>query len=393
MRILGAMRQPERAIARALAACFAVAAALPACFALLDFDGLAGNTLPDAAMVEPRIDAEIPIDSGTTADAGGCVADLETDGQHCGRCFHSCLGGACARGACLPVKIAEKQESPAEIFVHEGMIVWANRGWPLGTGTIAQCPVGVVCGDNPQLLATGLQGPGHLQPDGNGVLFLEQGLVRRLDRQTRAVTSVHQGPEAAYLTVSGPLLYYSAYTSDGIYVGPSSALFDAGTLLVAETQPADLLAGAARLFWESKSAPIRACSLPGCTNKVSFPDAGKFATSWVNDFALDETYLYAATQYPDAILRMRHDLTDIQELAPATDPSALALDATAVFWTDRGTGQVFRCPKTGGTPTAVATVQGRSIFFDIAVDDRAIYWTDFASSANLAAGVVWALAK
>ena len=48
--------------------------------------------------------------AGAAGGAGGtggvtCTANLKTDSNHCGACFHSCLGGACVNGYCPLTKL------------------------------------------------------------------------------------------------------------------------------------------------------------------------------------------------------------------------------------------------------------------------------------------------
>src|SRR5262245_7861561 len=35
-----------------------------------------------------------------------CSEDIEANAEHCGRCGHSCLGGACVQGRCQPRRLA-----------------------------------------------------------------------------------------------------------------------------------------------------------------------------------------------------------------------------------------------------------------------------------------------
>jgi hypothetical protein len=64
-------------------------------------------------------------------------------------------------------------------------------------------------------------------------------------------------------------------------------------------------------------------------------------------------------------------------------PTALAIDATNVYWLSEW-GFVRSCPKKGGTPTTLAKIQGYSQ--NIAVDATNVYWTESGSVFACAIG-------
>ncbi len=55
-------------------------------------------------------------------------------------------------------------------------------------------------------------------------------------------------------------------------------------------------------------------------------------------------------------------------------PSAIAIDATNVYWTNAGDGTVQRVAKAGGPPTTMST--GELEPLGIAVDETGVYWTN-----------------
>jgi len=89
--------------------------ALTGCSALLDvkdiyFDPNASPTNPEGGA-----DGDPTTEGGSTdggTDSATCVADTMTDPLHCGRCGHSCLGGACAAGVCQAVELAAVTDAP-----------------------------------------------------------------------------------------------------------------------------------------------------------------------------------------------------------------------------------------------------------------------------------------
>jgi len=67
---------------------------------------------------------------------------------------------------------------------------------------------------------------------------------------------------------------------------------------------------------------------------------------------------------------------------------ALALDATAVYWTDYSSGVVASCAKTGCgmSPTVLAMAQANP--FGIAVDSTYVYWVNSGTSGTPDGAVV-----
>lgn len=62
-------------------------------------DGTTDTSDPDGS----RFDGQTIGDGGSDA----CSGDLSSNPDHCGACFHDCLGGACVAGRCAPVVVAQ----------------------------------------------------------------------------------------------------------------------------------------------------------------------------------------------------------------------------------------------------------------------------------------------
>jgi hypothetical protein len=81
-------------------------------------------------------------------------------------------------------------------------------------------------------------------------------------------------------------------------------------------------------------------------------------------------------------------------LAANQDVSALAADASGVYWTTSATtlppaaadGALLRVPLLGGSP--VTLVDGLTLSFGIALDETSVYWTDIGPLLQTFAGVV-----
>jgi hypothetical protein len=68
---------------------------------------------------------------------------------------------------------------------------------------------------------------------------------------------------------------------------------------------------------------------------------------------------------------------DPTTIASGPGPSAIAVDGTAVYWTNDVTilegGNVMKAPLDGGTPTTLASGQANPVA--IAVDGTSVYWS------------------
>jgi hypothetical protein len=92
---------------------------------------------------------------------------LATDGQHCGRCGHSCLGGACAAGVCQPVLVATTAgEGVVEVAVDDQRILWMTSSGPWSNrGHVYGC-LKSGCGGVPTSMAAATAQTGSLVGDG-----------------------------------------------------------------------------------------------------------------------------------------------------------------------------------------------------------------------------------
>lgn len=107
------------------------------------------------------------------------------------------------------------------------------------------------------------------------------------------------------------------------------------------------------------------------------PPVDLLATHGVDlrDCAIDSARIYVVDATNNTVLAVDHALTQtITYSSTEAKPSALALDATYVYWTNLGDGTVKRTLKAGGG--AVETIaSGQVNPTRIAVNSRAVFWT------------------
>ena len=73
------------------------------------------------------------------------------------------------------------------------------------------------------------------------------------------------------------------------------------------------------------------------------------------------------------------DATWSPVVATGTAPTALAVDATSVYWLETQAGRVMKAPKGGGSAAQLAT--GQSSPFDLALDTTYVYWSNRTGNA------------
>src|SRR5262245_45443752 len=124
----------------------AAALCLAGCAQILGIDapGLTASDA-DAGANEPPDGA---ID-GATIDAPDCdeTTDVSMNADHCGRCNHSCGGGACEQGVCQPVALAKDIVELKQLALTADEIYWTEKQ------RVMSCPLPQGCVLAPRAVA------------------------------------------------------------------------------------------------------------------------------------------------------------------------------------------------------------------------------------------------
>lgn len=307
---------------------------LPACSAVLGLkdltpvEGDGGADAPDAAFDG----------GGSTPDAsldGGC-GDLRTSADHCGRCGHSCLGGECHDGGCMPVALAT------------------------GQGTV-----------------------GGVALDGDDVYFtsLSGNLVARVSKDGGAVVGYASSPavkDARRIAVDATHVYW---TSSELLAGAVSRCPLAGCgagpeVLATPEEPTGLALDQKGVTWADRNGQrIARWTLPaGPTTVLSVPTVLPVTVAvegddvfWVGDFS------------GEVFRRNPADGGSVLLGANGQSGRVITADAQNVYWgaaQDYGQpGNISRVPRGGGAIGLVARAGGDPM--GITVDGDRIYWTSW----------------
>jgi hypothetical protein len=296
---------------------------------------------------------------------GGC-ADLTSDGQNCGACGHSCFGGTCDAGRCLPEVLAVG--NPVSFAVDATNLYWADGRY----GTILSCPLDGCPDAGPQTLYAGVGGyspfVGGIAVQGGRVLFIEQNTSNS----------------------SSPANLYSC-PSTGCEASPAVEATQTGMAVVADSND---------VYWAAPAGvldcPVAGCATGGGPTTLVSIGSGEVAPSpW--DLAVGGGFVYftnfgggvgscglssgGCSCPPFAGGCMLGSLSEI----PDTPPTALALGASSVYWTLASANDVVAvpfAPPDAGVPSAglFATVESPG---DIAVDSENVYFTTTQGSGAI----------
>jgi hypothetical protein len=289
--------------------------------------------------------------------AGGC-ADLTTDGQNCGACGHSCLGGTCGAGRCLPEVLAVG--SPASLAVDSTDVYWTDAV----NRTVNRCPI-AGCPDGGETL--------FVAPDGGaGGEISMGGIAVQSGRVFFAETDFGAG-------------------TDTLYSCPTTGCGGDGSALVAEWQstaaPSDVVADANLVYWTGSASgggnSVFACPVAGCAGNPSTiaADGLGFVGGWELAVGGGTVYLPEPQGGVEACsgscICPEFGGTCTNTAGTPYDVSAIAVGASGVYWSETSVNEVFAYPL--GPPDAGVPAPG--VFWtaaapgDLAVDADDVYFT------------------
>ncbi|WP_394831886.1 DUF5050 domain-containing protein [Pendulispora rubella] len=335
------------------------------------------------------------------AGANGCEVDTRVVSEHCGACGHDCLGGACQGGFCQPILLAEGGVAPMHIVLDDASVYGVNASGAVTRISKNGGPLVVLAPSDGHAQSP----PPRVTLAGNTLYYTDFGPPA--DGGTAGnvwATTIDGGKEriaranAPYaISVAGGYVYWSEGNPDasapvGAIRRMNIASKDAGgPALVVAPEPgaiSSILATDKTLYWSNRGTPpmysdgaLKGCESMGADAGLPCAQEAPLAAPGAEGLISDGNLYFTGT---DGVFAWGCSLTSCAKRAVAPqqfDPRFLVFDSSrnTVFWTT-GDGAIKMVAKAGypnNNETILFQRRGTNPL-DIAVDAKAVYWTDLA---------------
>ncbi|AKV03855.1 hypothetical protein AKJ09_10518 [Labilithrix luteola] len=350
--------------------CNAILGNEAAVFDPIDSLGAEAGPGPD---VVTSSDSSFP-DSAIPNDGNTCV-DVDKNPAHCGRCGHDCLGGACVSGRCQPILVASDNEGPSAIAIDHSHVYWTNSE----TGELHRAPIAGDAGS--EVLYANDAGFGtRFDVHGENVYFVRIGDSSILQcpksgcgsTAPTPIATAAQVPSALLVNDAGALFWTELDPDGGIGTCDLPCTGTVTYRVSHETRPTFLAVDGPALFWTTLGpSQVRGQSAPG--------DEARTLTSkqFLSDVKVAGERVFYTNLGEAARVVFRDGGGDMALPKAGTNIGPLATDGADVYFAEQSDqGRIFRCPVTGcaAAPEVIATSQGRPTA--LAVDAVSIYWTN-----------------
>ncbi|MDB5215984.1 MAG: putative serine/threonine-protein kinase pknH [Myxococcaceae bacterium] len=366
--------------------------------------GAAPDALPDGGSAEGAA-SDGAVESSDASSTACDVTIVDHDPLNCGKCGHSCLGGACAASACEAVVVGSSTgETVIDIAVDGQRILWLTSVAPwAGDGHVYACPRAGCAGAPP----TSITGPtvltGSLAGDGKTAFFSiaypsssPSGLRQILANSVaQPVAKPHN--EAVRLQLVDGILYFATLyepPSTGMYAGTMYQWDGVNESLVGHFDGADnfneLVIAGTHVFLASATL-IATCTIGNCQTQAPFfvisaspapaPHLATDGTSlmWTNESSVFSCSVGAAPCPMPNVL-----------LGPAQLGAAVRTVAFehGDLYVSTAKGDIFACRPADCAGSLHRIAHAESLFegseyrfgHTIAADDEAAYWSELDGS-------------
>lgn len=309
----------------------------------------------DAANTAPTDDAAAAPDTGAPADGGNDTGALPA-----------------------PVITVSFQRSPTRIALDTDAVYWRNAGEPTDAGGPLSEIFKLARSKDaaPVQLVRDIQGGDGLTIDRDYVYWGTDepcgapNPIKRIKKNGGTPQPVLAGcapPNVSELVVDGADVFFASRYGGGEVARAREGVSTTMAKGASRGLASDTLS---IYFGQPSTATLVRIDKGDVNNSVQVfaPAQGVVAV------VADETAVYWITEH-NTVARLDRDKPVGIPTILATDqpsPTAIALTATHVLWTNAGDGTVRRVAKTGGTPETIASQQDDPVA--IAADEAGIYW-------------------
>jgi len=339
--------------------------------------------------------------SGGNGGGMSCGSDFNADPENCGRCGHSCLGGACQAGTCQPIVLASGQLNPGAVMVVGPYVYWTRTG-DSTTGQGGAVMKVAASGGTPVEVAANQNTARGLALDGGNVYWssaVSGGAIQKLSFAGGTAALVAGALNSPAIAVSPNWLYFQDCPTLNAWCvavrriplsGGTSESVGAGTSI-----QGFLAVNSAFLYWVTTTT-LNRVPLNGSTSTAIV--TGQFN---LNGIAVDESNLFWANLANGGTI-MKANLDGTGAVQLATGPgagNALAIDQDTVYWTENGIkgskpSVLSMVSRAGGTSKQLFSIPRESgMCGSPKTDDTAIYWSVSGWESNTANGAIMKLAK
>jgi hypothetical protein len=320
--------------------------------------GTGGTAGTNGASGTAGVDAGPNCMPPATACQGSCV-NFMTDGRHCGRCGHSCLGGGCELGVCQPVTLATSQHNGRDIAVDATHVYWGRGATSQTTSSVQNIRVDGSGSIGP--IATGETGEG-LTVAGGRIYWTFSGSLRS------CVAPACTGGPTNYATSTGT-------TGGGIVVASGIS-----RIYFAERAPYNTSNGGLYSVALTGGAATRVAGAPSNPQRLASDATNLY---WVNS----STYTTDQQNGDGQVLKMPIGGGTVVPLIQGLrgDLSNIAVGPSAVYFSGSTTvgtvyaGRVYRLPLPNGVGTSPPPIFAPVGVSGLIADSNYVYFSTDAA--------------
>lgn len=332
-----------------------------------------------------NVDGDVDADVDAGFDAGPCE-NIATNPFHCGACNHSCAGGGCVDGGCLPVVIAQDVAGPFALAIDSTHVYWINDR----TGTLWSVPK---VGGTKNKLYEGSDASFPsvaLAPHGGSVYFgssaeLDAGILKCAAPACAGGPSVVvanvDAPSSIFVTAGGDMYFTVGSNNGGVRRCPLPCAVGTDSVGATEQFASNVVVGPDDVvYWSALPGRLRRATPIGNSYLLDTPVTTAVAVDAINPVGPDIYYI-DETRGPTVVTpdgggaprRLRNS---------ATESRHLVVQGSLIYVTEPDTNIVYACDRDGGCDDGgLITVARQQVGpKGIAIDPQFIFWANEGNS-------------